>query len=157
MRGKPGLRASRAFAVMALLLTGSCKTTGIVAGAIGAAVGASGDVACDRRFVSGGEASGFCQEVRGTVAASMVRDDCEERHHARALRGRCPVEKRIAGCKLQLLTEDGSEVFDWYYDVRELERASRTAFASHAVSVEEVRRKCADADRYEEGAELVMP
>jgi hypothetical protein len=151
------MKLSGLLMLLALVCSTSCKTTALVATTITSAVGGTGDVACDRRFVSGGEAAGFCQEVIRTVAVSAIRDDCLEKHRARALRGRCPHEKRIAGCKLSLLTDDGSEVYDWYYDVHDLERQKQMSFASHVESIEDVRRQCADARRYEEGAELVMP
>jgi hypothetical protein len=116
-------------------------------------------VACDRRYVTPeGTPSGFCQEVIDTVAVSQVADDCNDHHHARALEdSRCPREGIIGGCKLSITNDDGSQVYDWYYDVGALEKEKNQEFESAVTGVDEVRAKCADPKRYEEGAEFVEP
>ncbi|WP_394848297.1 hypothetical protein LZC95_12650 [Pendulispora brunnea] len=146
--------------VILVMATASCRAGGWVASVVGDVVGSKGDVACDRRFADGpdGDPAGFCQEVIDTVAVSQVGDDCVDRHHARSLENsKCPREGIIGGCKLSMTNDDGSEVYDWYYDVSDLERAKNTEFESSVKTVDEVKAKCADRSRYEEGAEFVEP
>ncbi|WP_394837795.1 hypothetical protein LVJ94_12865 [Pendulispora rubella] len=151
----------RVLAAMAILVmaTASCRAGGWVASVVGDVVGSKGDVACDRRYGEGPEAdpAGFCQEVIDTVAVSQVGDDCRDNQHAHSIEGRCPREGIIGGCKLSITNDDGSEVYDWYYDVSDLERAKNTEFESSVKTVDEVRAKCADRSRYDEGAEFVEP
>ena len=152
------------------LLAAGCKAGGCAANVLGDIVGATGDVYCDRRFVSNEtkERAPFCQEVIDTVAVSQVRDDCREKHAAQAGEGRCPRENIIAGCKIHKDNDDGSEVFDWYYDVSDLEDAGDEGqdgdddadddadagpiFKDPVRTKEEVMELCADPKRYEEGA-----
>ena len=52
--------------------------------------------------------------------------------------------------------DDGSEVFDWFYDVSELE-ADGGVFEEPVRTKEEIEALCADRKRYEEGASFTMP
>lgn len=120
---------------------------------IGDLTSATGDVYCDRRFVSGDkEPSPFCQEVIDTIAVSQISDDCRNRHAARTDTGRCPRDRIIAGCKLEKDNEDGSEVWDWYYDVSDLELDGGSHFENPVRTKDQVMKMCADRKRYEDGA-----
>src|SRR5262249_20789789 len=95
------------------------------------------------------------QEVIDTVAVSQVGDDCRDKHGARTYEGKCPRERIIAGCKIHKDNDDGSEVWDWYYDVEGLEDAGTDAgpvFKDPARTKDDVKALCADPKRYEEGA-----
>ena len=154
-------------AVVLLALATSCKAGGCVANVLGDVIGETGDVYCDRRFVSSAskKPAPFCQEVIDTIAVSQVSDDCREKHAARTAEGRCPRENIIAGCKLHKDNDDGSEVWDWYYDVSELEDASAhdadaeagPIFEDPVRTKDEVKALCADPKRYEEGATFAEP
>jgi hypothetical protein len=154
------------------LLTSACKVGGCAANVLGDVVGETDDVACDRRFVAAGKKPApFCQEVIDTIAVSQVGDDCRDKHGARTYEGKCPRERAIGGCKLHKENDDGSEVYDWYYDVSDLEDAAardaaadrddasppRPLFDDPIASKDEVRALCADPKRYEEGATYVDP
>jgi hypothetical protein len=153
--------------MLLLVLTSGCKVGGCAANVLGDVVGETGDVSCDRRFVNSTtkRPAPFCQEVIDTIAVSQVSDDCREKHAARAGEGKCPRANIIAGCKLHKDNDDGSEVWDWYYDVSDLEDASaqNAKDASHAAPLfedpvrtkEDVKALCADRERYEEGATFV--
>jgi hypothetical protein len=167
-----------------LVLASGCKVGGCAANVLGDVVGATGDVACDRRF--GKDPAPFCQEVIDTVAVTEVGDDCRNKHGAHTYEDKCPRGNVIAGCKIHKDNDDGSEVFDWYYDVSDLEdaaardAASRDAgrsevdgesdaqaappdakasviFKDPVTSKDAVRKLCADRTRYEEGATYVEP
>lgn len=119
--------------------------------------GAAADAHCDRREVTdGGKPAAFCEEVVATLAASQFADDCRAEHEATPGTGLCPRAGIIAGCKLDAKTEDGSQVWDWYYD------ASKLDGGAHFVpplphSATDVARLCADRSRYQDGAELASP
>lgn len=128
--------------------------------------GAKADAYCDRRYVvDGAQRAAFCQEIVDTVAASQFADDCRTKHRASAGAGACPREHIVAGCKLLEKHEDGSQVFDWYYDVTDIlveagpndGPEGGPTFDSRPTSVDAVAAMCADPLRYEHGAELVMP
>ena len=158
-----------------LLLATGCKVGGCAANVLGDVIGETGDVYCDRRFVSNPSKTRapFCQEVIDTIAVSQVRDDCREKHAAQAGEGKCPRANIIAGCKLHKDNDDGSEVFDWYYDGSDLEDAgnededqdqdqdadagadAEPIFKDPVRTKEEVEELCADPKRYEEGATFV--
>ncbi|MBX3216380.1 MAG: hypothetical protein KF850_30350 [Labilithrix sp.] len=150
-----------------LLLVAGCKAGGCVANVFGDIVGVTGDVYCDRRFVADETKTpaSFCQEVIDTLAVGEVEDDCRDKHAARTGEGRCPRENVIAGCKLHKDNDDGSEVWDWYYDVSDLEDASASdassdaspLFEAPARTKDDVRALCADPERYEEGATFAEP
>jgi len=125
---------------------------------LGDIVGETGDAHCDRRFVSGADkkAASFCQEIVDTVALSEFQDDCRDGHGAATGEGLCPRDHLLGGCKLHKENDDGSEVWDWYYDVTELE-ADGGVFEEPVRTKEEVRKICEDPSRYEEGAHFVDP
>jgi hypothetical protein len=156
----------RCFALLALILATGCRAGGCAANVLGDVIGQTGDVACDRRFVAAGkEPAPFCQEVIDTLATGQIEDDCREKHGARGYEGKCAREHIIAGCRLLITNDDGSEVFDWYYDVSELEDAGRQdadadagpIFKDPILSKEAVKDLCADKERYGEGATFVEP
>lgn len=119
--------------------------------------GATADAHCDRREVQdGGRPSSFCQEIVGTLAASQFADDCRATHQAAAGTGLCPRVGIIAGCKLETKNQDGSEVWDWYYEVSGVDAGA--AFSPPIPgSAAAVAQTCADRARYADGAELVYP
>jgi hypothetical protein len=150
------------FLTALLLLMSGCKVGGCAANVLGDVVGQTGDVACDRRFVNDPKKkpASFCQEVIDTVAVGQVADDCREKHAARTTESRCPRERIIAGCKIHKDNDDGSEVWDWYYDVSDIDDAGApedggeadALFEDPARTKEDVKALCADPKRYEEGA-----
>jgi hypothetical protein len=154
----------RLFLVLLFALVVSCKAGGCAANVLGDVVGQTGDAYCDRRFVANlsKEPGSFCQEIIDTVATSQFTDDCREKFAARAGDGRCPRERVLGGCKIHKENDDGSEIWDWYYDVSDLEDSGiegRDAgpdagplFKEAARTKEDVRKLCADKTRYEEGA-----
>ncbi len=154
--------------VVLLFVGAGCKAGGCAANVLGDVVGETGDVACDRRFVSDPKKkpASFCQEVIDTIAVGDVADDCRNKHKARTSESTCPRERIIAGCKLHKDNDDGSEVYDWYYDVSDLEDAhaetmrdagvdAAPLFEDPARTKEDVKELCADPKRYEEGATYV--
>lgn len=144
--------------LVTVLALGACDPLTEVA--IGGAdfAGAKADAYCDRRFVDGdGQPAGFCQEIQSTVAAAEFADDCRSKHRATAGAGLCPRADVIAGCRVLEEHDDDSKVIDWYYDVSGLTRGDAGGFKNVATSVSEVRALCADAARYEYGAELIEP
>jgi hypothetical protein len=146
------------FLALFFVLVCSCRAGGCAANALGDVVGQTGDAHCDRRFVSGADKkpASFCQEIIDTVALSEFQDDCREKHTAISGEGLCARDKIIGGCKLHKENDDGSEVFDWFYDVTELEADGGT-FEEPVRTKEEVEKLCADKSRYEEGAHFVTP
>jgi hypothetical protein len=148
----------RLFLPLFFVLACSCRAGGCAANVLGDVVGATGDAHCDRRFVSGEDkkAASFCQEIVDTVALSEFQDDCREKHTAISGEGQCAREKIIGGCKLHKENDDGSEVFDWFYDVTELE-GDGGVFEEPVRTKEDVEKLCADPKRYEEGAHFVTP
>ena len=129
--------------------------------------GTTADAHCDRRFVAdGGQPSAFCQEIVATVAASQFADDCRNKFQATAAPGLCPREGIVAGCLLEEKHDDGSKVWDWYYDVApELADAGPNAGPDGAptfdppvpLDISAVGAVCADRTRYDQGAELAYP
>jgi hypothetical protein len=143
-----------------------CRPAGCVAATFGDIVGATGDAHCDRRYVPPGEqAAPFCQEIIDTLATSQFKDDCDDKHAAASGDGRCGREHVIAGCKLLGENDDGSEVWDWYYDVTDIVDAEGPeagpdggpTFEDPPHTKEDVAKLCADPERYEDGAELQDP
>jgi hypothetical protein len=134
-----------------------CRPAGCVAGAFGDVVGATGDAHCDRRFTLKEDARGpFCQEIIDTLATSQFKDDCDSKFAAASGDGRCGREHIIAGCKDLKKNDDNSEVWDWYYDVSEMEDAG-VVFVDVPRTKDEVKALCADPKRYEDGAEFAEP
>jgi hypothetical protein len=150
-------------------LAAGCRAGGCVANTLGDVVGETGDAFCDRRFVVAQdkkEPSPFCQEIIDTVAQSQFQEDCRDKHKARADDGKCPRARIIGGCKLHKENDDGSEVYDWYYDVTDIEADAARADATTdggAIFKEPVKDKaavrtlCEDRSRYEEGAHYEDP
>ncbi len=125
------------FCAVLLVAVSGCKVGGCAANVLGDVVGETDDVSCDRRYGK----------------------DRREKHAARTTESKCPREHIIAGCKIHKDNDDGSEVWDWYYDVSDLEDAgSKDAasdgpiFADPITTKEQVKALCADPTRYEEGA-----
>ena len=153
-------------------LAAGCRAGGCIVNTLGDVVGETGDAFCDRRFVgpNGKEPAPFCQEIIDTVAQSQFQDDCRDKHKARADEGKCPRERIIGGCKIHKENDDGSEVYDWYYDVSDIEAdASRgdattdattdagAVFKEPVKDKAAVRKLCEDRSRYEEGAHYEDP
>ena len=81
---------------------------------------------------------------------------------ASAADGKCPRDRILAGCKLHKDNDDGSAVYDWYYDVTDLEDAAARDAAPDAGLLfqdppsrtkDDVKKLCADPTRYDEGAD----
>lgn len=155
--------------VSSLLLVGfgvGCRPAGCVAAAFGDVVGATGDAHCDRRFVpQGDQAAPFCQEIIDTLATSQFKDDCEQKFQAATGDGRCGRDRIIGGCKDLKKNDDNSEVWDWYYDISDLVDAEGpeagpdggVTFVDPPLTIEDVKKLCADPKRYEDGAEFAEP
>jgi hypothetical protein len=157
----PSSRSARCVwgaALLALLIFGSAcdaVTSVVVDGADFG--GATANAHCDRRDVfDGGRPSSFCQEVVNTLAASQFADDCRATHLATPGTGLCPRAGIIAGCKLETKNEDGSEVWDWYYEVVGVD-AGAPFSPPVPGSASAVAQTCADRTRYADGAELAFP
>jgi hypothetical protein len=133
---------------LVIVLAVGCKVGGAVANVLGDVVGETDDVACDRR--TGTEPAPFCQEVIDTVAVSQVGDDCRTKFGAATSESKCPRENIIAGCKIHKDNDDGSEVYDWYYDVSDA--GPDSGFHDAPKTKEDVKKLCEDPSRYEEGA-----
>jgi hypothetical protein len=155
---RPKAFRRRLVMLISILVMTGCRAGGCAAGAFGDLVGQTGDVACDRRYVvQNGEPAAFCQEVIDTVAISQVWDDCEDKHLARPVEGRCPRERVLGGCKVNRENDDGSQIYDWYYAVDEPNDEHGTPYESRVTSVDDVKAQCSDPTRYENGAEFVTP
>jgi hypothetical protein len=154
-------------------LVAGCRAGGCAANTLGDVVGETGDAYCDRRFVANTEKepAPFCQEIVDTVAQSEFQEDCRAKFAAKAEEGRCPRERIIGGCKIHKNNDDGSEIWDWYYDVSDLEEAGidgRDAalpdggdagplFKEPVTTKEQVKKLCEDKLRYDEGAHYEDP
>jgi hypothetical protein len=149
----------RNWLVLALVIAATgCRAGGCVLATLGDIVGATGDARCDRRFVADDRnPAPFCQEIIDTLARSQFQNDCREKHAAQAGEGRCPREDLLGGCKLHKQNDDGSDVWDWFYDVTALEEDAGIEFDRPARTADEVRALCADRGRYEEGATFFEP
>lgn len=119
-------------------------------------MGATGDAHCDRRFTAKTPRGSFCQEIVDTIADGEFQDDCEDKHLAWSDDSKCPREGIIGGCKIHKENDDGSEIWDWYYDVRGLE-AEGGVFEDPPRTKEDVKKLCEDPKRYEEGAHYEDP
>jgi hypothetical protein len=144
--------------VLILALACACRAGGCAANALGDVIGATGDAHCDRRFVASPEKkpASFCQEIIDTIALSEFQDDCRDKHTAITGEGRCARDQVLGGCKLHKENDDGSEVYDWFYDVTALE-ADGGSFEEPLRTREDVEKLCADRQRYEEGASFAEP
>ncbi len=143
---------SRVLAIAVFLVLGAgCRAGGCLAATLGDTVNATKNARCDRRYVTdGGTPSAFCQELIDTVAASEFEDDCRDKHQAAASDGFCPRAKILGGCLLHKKNDDGSIVYDWYYDVAD----SGVDYKDAPRTIDEVKTFCADPTRYEDGAEF---
>lgn len=160
--GRPYARALGGLAALAALAC-ACDVITDVATTGADFGGATADAHCDRRLVTdGGRPSSFCQEIVGTLAATQFSDDCRGKLLATPGPGRCPRERVIAGCKLDKKNRDDSLVWDWYYDVSPADggdggRLDAGFEPPTPRDTLDVSRTCADRQRYEDGAELVLP
>ncbi len=149
----------RRLLLLLCVLGAGCRAGGCVANAFGDVVGYTGDAHCDRRYVSGDKTRApFCQEIIDTVAVDEFQEDCRAKHTASAGEGRCPRERILGGCKLHKVNDDGSDVWDWFYDVTDIEADAGDAgdggnvFDEPPRSAADVASLCEDRERYEEGA-----
>ena len=150
----------RLLAVVAVALLAGCRAGGCAANVLGDVVGETGDAHCDRRFVAPGREPGsFCQEIIDTIATGEFVDDCRDKHAARADEGRCARERIIAGCKVGKENDDGSEVWDWFYDVSDLEdagRADSSGEAGEPIFKDAARSKDAELARFAEVKRVLL-
>jgi hypothetical protein len=164
------VKGSYVAGIVALLVAAAASACNVIASiAVSGADfgGATATAHCDRRFVAdGGQRSAFCQELVDTVAASQFADDCTKKFAATPGTGLCPRAEIIAGCELDTTNEDGSHVWDWYYDVSAIvadagELAGLDGGPTFADPVPEdvaaVSLVCADPTRDAGGAKLVFP
>jgi hypothetical protein len=144
----------RRLAIIVVLFFGAgCEAGSCLLNALGDVAGETADARCDRRFVAdGGDPVAFCQEIVDTLAAGAFQKDCREKHAAAASKGRCSRDNVLGGCKLHKQNDDGSDVWDWFYDVRALETDAGITFRDPPRTQGEVEAMCADPERYEEGA-----
>ena len=156
------------WAALLAVFGAGCRAGGCVAATFGDIIGTTGDAYCDRRFVDDPATESrapFCQEIIDTVARGRFEDDCEDKHGAATGDGLCPRADIIAGCRLDKVNDDGSEVYDWYYDVSAIiadagDQAGpdgAPTFVEPPLTKDDVADLCADPSRYEEGAELRDP
>ncbi|MBS2017578.1 MAG: hypothetical protein JST00_32155 [Deltaproteobacteria bacterium] len=145
----------------------ACDGVGGVASEVAAAHGAEHSAYCDRRFprdYAKTRPAAFCQEVVETIAAQRFIDDCEEKYGAKSELGRCPAKRILGGCKVGKRNEDSSIVYDWYYDVRDLESSDAgkmpdggPAFLGPPRTAADVRALCNDPGQYDQSATFVEP
>ena len=146
----------RSSLLLSLLLACSCRAGGCAANVFGDVVGATGDAYCDRRFTHKPIRASFCQEIVDTIADGEFQEDCDDKLESNTGEGLCPRDNVLGGCKIHKENDDGSEIFDWYYDVTAME-AEGIRFETPARTKEDVQKLCADPKRYEEGASYLDP
>jgi hypothetical protein len=129
----------------------ACKLPGSIA-----AAAAGGDSSCDRRTGASETPQPFCQEILETVAGSRFREDCTQKLKGTAREDKCPRDNVIAGCKVTITNDDGSEVIDWFYDV-DKDPSSKVKAEDRIRTREQVRAKCNEPGRYEGGAVFIGP
>lgn len=136
------------------LACAACSAVAGVFGGVGAGGATNPDDSCDRRFAPRPEA--FCQEITGTLVGLQFREDCAQKYDARAATTLCPRERVIGGCMIDKIFEDGSRVTDWFYDLGDLD-GGVDAFppGDRALTVAQIKARCADPKRYEYGAHFV--
>ncbi len=92
------------------------------------------------------------------MAGSQFRDDCTNHLHGKATEDLCPRAGTIAGCKIDKVNDDGSDVIDWFYEMSTMGDAAKLVPAgSEVVTKDDVRKKCTDKKRYEDGAHFIEP
>lgn len=140
------------------MLACSCKPAGCAANVLLDIVDETGDAHCDRRFISdpNKKRASFCQEIVDTIALSEFQEDCRSKHTAISGEGSCARDRIIGGCELHNENDDGSKVYDWFYDVSDLE-AEGGVFEAPARTREDIEKLCADPKRYDQGAHFVTP
>jgi hypothetical protein len=129
----------------------ACKLPGSIA-----AAAAGGDSSCDRRSGASESPQPFCQEILETVAGSRFREDCTQKLKGTAREDKCPRDNVIAGCKVTITNDDGSEIIDWFYDV-DNDPNSKVKTEDRIRTREQVRAKCNEPGRYEGGATFIDP
>lgn len=122
-----------------------CSAVAGVFGGVGAGGATDPDDSCDRR--TGTKPEPFCQEIHDTVVGLQFRDDCIAKFHATAVSKLCPRQNIIGGCAIDHTFEDGSHVTDWFYD---------TPIDGSVITVDEIKKKCADPKRYEWPTHFVL-
>ncbi len=143
-----------------------CDGVGGVASEIASVHGLEHSAYCDRRFIKDAKSrpTAFCQEVIDTVAAQRFIEDCESKFGAKTDVGRCPTAKLIAGCRILGRNDDDSTVYDWYYDVRDLEASDAgrqpdggPTWLAPPRTPDDVKKLCADPSLYDKGATFISP
>lgn len=148
-------RAALSLTVVAALLAGATPACSVVGGIAGGLAG--GDSSCDRRYGESDSPQPFCQEILDTVAGSRFREDCDQKLKGKSGEDVCPREHVIAGCKVNKKNDDGSEVVDWFYDVDADNPPSKVKPSDRIHTKEQVKAKCNEPGRYEEGATYQEP
>jgi len=124
-----------------------------VASVVGDVIGTKGDAFCDRRYVTDPRwrprrfaRSWSTRSPRRSSRTTVALDSPHRRRRAlpsRKDRGRV----QDIGDQRRWLRS-----LHWYYDVSDLEAKSGREFQSHVSSADAVRAKCADPERYSDGA-----
>jgi hypothetical protein len=145
----------RSFPLAALVLLSACSAVAGVFGGAGAGGVTTPDDSCDRRL--GTRPEPFCQEITNTLVGLQFKDDCVGKYGAKAAAALCPRANIIGGCLIDKVYEDGSRVTDWFYDVNAFDGgADAFTLEARRLTVQDVKTKCADRARYEDGAHFVV-
>lgn len=134
----------------------ACSAFAGVFGGVGVGGATDPDNSCDRRF--GAKPEPFCQEITNTLVGLQFKEDCVTKFSAKAESTVCPRADVVGGCRIDKINEDGSRVTDWFYDVTNFDGGA-DAFLPSArhLTAADVKPKCADRKRYENGAHFVDP
>jgi hypothetical protein len=137
--------------ILVSIVAVACKLPGTLA-----AAAAGGDSSCDRRSGASDSPQPFCQEILETVAGSRFREDCTQKLKGTAREDKCPRDNVIAGCKVTITNDDGSEIIDWFYNV-DKDPNSKVKAEDRIRTRDQVRAKCNQPGLYEGGATFVEP